>query len=104
MMKRLANDWVAGDLLKVTREHYFAKGDPEGVWPEIFLRKETTKTVEDTPSEIPIGTVIMALDAKPSSGQPAFVRVLYNDGVWVANSNYIMREPCTTVKPEKYLL
>lgn len=103
MMKRLVNDWVAGDLLKVTREHYFAKGDPEGVWPDIFLRKEAIKVAVDTPDET-IGTAIMALDAKPFYEQPAFVRAFYNNGVWIANSNYIMRESCTTVKPEKYLL
>lgn len=102
-MKRLENDWIAGDLLKVTREHYFAKGDPDGIWPDIFL-KESPELTPGTSRKIPFGVIVMALDAKPSSGQRSFVRVLYNDGVWVINSNYVIRETCITAKPEKCLL
>lgn len=101
MIKRPSNDWIAGDLLKVTRDHFFSKGDPKGVWPEVFLKEGP---ICDTPFEIPIGTVIMALDDKPPAGQKAYIRVLHDDGVWVANSNNVTRESCTIAKQEKFLL
>lgn len=103
MNKRRPNDWVAGDLVKVVRDHYLTKGDPDGVWPEVFFRMENGSCVESN-SIVPAGTVMMALDSKPPCGEQALVRVLYEGGVWVANSNNVARESCTTAKPEKCLL
>lgn len=102
----MANDWIPGDLLKVTKEHCFAKGNPEGIWPDVFCKTSNSNQNEELihTDEIPCGTVVMALDLKPRAGHRAYVRVLYEDGVWVANSNLVVREQCTTDTQEKCLL
>ena len=106
-MDRLSDDWVTWDLLKIVRNHYPVKGKADGVWPEVFeilVNEEGQTTLIESSEVIRAGTVVMALDAKPSAGQKAVVRVLHNDGVWVVNSNYVVRKPCTTAKQEKYSL
>lgn len=82
-------DWVQGDLLKVTREHTLEKGNSEGIWPDVFLSKNISS--DDPKLQIARDTVVIALDPCPASGQRAFVRVIHEDGVWVANSNCVAR-------------
>jgi len=84
MLKRKNTyEWAKGDLVKVTRGHPVCKADPDGVWPDVFLKNN------DCTVEIPHGAVIIAFDDMPLSGQRAVVRVLYDDSIWVANSNYL---------------
>jgi len=100
MINKRLNDWVAGDLVKITREHYLSKGDPDGVWPKVFFKTESGSCIESN-STIPAGTVLMALDSKPQDGDQALIRVLYEGEVWVANSNNVARESCIGAKQEK---
>jgi len=102
----MAGDWAEGDLLKVVRCHYFAKGDMNGVHPKVFLKDEDEQLISST-DEISEGSVVMACEPCPSAGARAFVRVIHEDGVWVANSNYVQRVwpttetiPCITAKQE----
>jgi len=85
MSNRRNGDWIQGDLLKVTREHTLEKGNLDGVWPDIFLYKNISS--DDPKLSIARDIVVIALDPCPSSGQRAMVRVIHQDGVWVANSN-----------------
>lgn len=108
MINKITNDWITGDLLVVTRSHYFVKGNPDSVWPDVFERIACNEydnyTTVETPTEVPIGTVVMALDPKPELGKYAVIRVLYDNGVWVANSNFIQKkQSCIIVNQEKSL-
>lgn len=98
------HDWVTGDLLKIVRQHCFVQGDPDGIWPNVFKKAEVESVERRISSLVKPGTVVMALDNKPSAGQPAVIRVLYNNSVWVANSNYVTKEICITANQEKCLL
>jgi hypothetical protein len=79
-------DWSKGDLVKITKSHSLLKGDPDGIWPDIFVKRTKENTVQ---IEISAESVVIALDDMPLLGASAIVRIIYDDNVWVANSNYI---------------
>jgi hypothetical protein len=84
------NDWSKGDLVRVTRSHSLLKGNPDGIWPDILVTPiKTSKNERDTRADIFNDMVVIALDDMPNAGSYAIVRILYNDSVWVANSNYL---------------
>lgn len=85
----MMNDWAKGDLLKVTVAHYFAKGDTDATWPEVFQRNDSGLIVSAEP--IPEGAIVMAIDSCPFPGARALIRVMHEDGIWVANSNRVQR-------------
>lgn len=87
----MVNDWIEGDLLKIVASHYLAKADMEKPWPDVFLRNDKGNPIYNEEEQIQEGTIVLAMDRAPSSGQRAHVRVVHNGGVWVANSNRVVR-------------
>jgi len=87
------NDWTAGDLVTVTRTQNVAATNMEHAWPKVF-RTAVENAIGLTSKDLSLqaGTVVMALDARPSTGQFAYVRVLYQDLVVVINSNFLLRK------------
>lgn len=88
----MAGDWVKGDLLRVVRSHSFAKGiagEAPGRY-DIFYHGPDGKFII-TRNEIPEGVIVMAIDSCPASGKSSAIRVMHENGVWVANSNFVQR-------------
>lgn len=84
------NDWSKGDLVRVTRSHSLLKGNPEGIWPDVFIpATKTNQNERNVNTDIFNDMVVVVLDDMPNAGSYAIVRIIYNDSVWVANSNYL---------------
>lgn len=81
------SEWDVGDLLIVLRKHTVCRATLEKTRSNCFLKTETGKNLEET--DIPSGTVVMALETQPISGQLALVRVLHDGNIWVLNSNFV---------------
>lgn len=83
------SDWTAGDLLVVLREHTICRASLKTARSSCFLKIETGGNLGQT--NITSGTIVMALETQPLSGQLALVRVLHNGNIWVLNSNFVKR-------------